>query len=150
MKLNAYQIPRIFSSTFSYRSFSHCHRVIFLLFLTSSVMLLVIHPLDPSSPKRACTREYRTFWGRWSFGWSTCDRTRRFRHDASLALRPIHSFSRDVAFPRWPIQTEAWVRKDSATEWDRGGFLDHHDCRRRKRMDTLEIFLFCHPCQRRW
>lgn len=52
---------------------------------------------------------------------------RRFRHDASLALRPIHSFSCDVAFPRRPIQTEARVCKDSATEWDRGGFLDHRD-----------------------
>lgn len=105
---------------------SLCHRNdLSLLSLTSSVMLFVTHPLG--SPERACTREYRAFWGRWSFGCPTCDRTWCFRHDASLALQPIHSFSRDVAFPRWPIQAETRVGKDSASEWDHEGFLDRRD-----------------------
>jgi len=57
-------------------------------------------PLPPSPDSDFPGELARAFRGGGAFGCRTCDRTRRFRHDASLALRPIRGFSRDAAFPR--------------------------------------------------
>jgi len=62
-----------------------------------------VHPLPiPTFRASLHAREHRAFRGGGAFGCrGACGcRTRRFRHDASLALRPIRGFSRDAAFPR--------------------------------------------------